>query len=329
MFETEFVCTPTARHPSCHCASVVELANGDLLCCWYAGEGEAKPNVQILTARKPAGAREWLPPEVAVDDDPNKPMGNCILWEDARGRVWLFYNVMHGKLEGHWGPGVRWDTCDSRYRISEDGGRTWGEVQWLRREYNNVFRTKPLVTSKGSVIIGVEHSRENSHFFISPDGGETWTYTGKIPGVPCSHPTQIERSDGSILALLRPEEYPLVGRSVSLDGGYTWSLALNTDLPNPGAAVDMVKLTDGRVALAFNNSYRRRSPLSLALSLDEGETWPYIRDVDAGDIGEYSYPGLIQGRDGRLHLVYTWRRTHIKHAAVEPDWILGAAAPAK
>lgn len=33
---------------------------------------------------------------------------------------------------------------------------------------------------------------------------------------------------------------------------------------------------------------------------------------------EYSYPYLLQGRDGSLHLVYTWHRTRIKHIRLDP-----------
>ena len=34
--------------------------------------------------------------------------------------------------------------------------------------------------------------------------------------------------------------------------------------------------------------------------------------------GEYSYPALIQARDGRVHVTYTWRRERIKHVVVDP-----------
>jgi len=320
MFESEFVCYPNERFPSCHCSTIVELPDGELLCAWYAGSAEARRDVAILTARKPVGAKEWSEPAVAVDDDPNKPMGNCVLWADGRGRVWLFYNVMHGKLEGHWGPGVRWDTCDCRYRISEDGGRMWGDLVMLREEWNLVFRTKPLVHSSGDIIIGLEHSRENSHFFISENQGESWFYTDQIPGVPNEQPTLIERKDGSILALLRPDEQPFIARSLSTDRGRTWSVAENTQLPNPGAAIDMVKLRDGRVVLAFNNSPEKRTPLTLAMSTDEGETWPLMRDIETEE-GEFSYPAIIQDSKGLLHLTYTWRRTHIRHACFDAEWI--------
>jgi len=33
---------------------------------------------------------------------------------------------------------------------------------------------------------------------------------------------------------------------------------------------------------------------------------------------EFSYPYLLQGRDGHLHLVYTWHRARIKHVRLDP-----------
>ena len=34
---------------------------------------------------------------------------------------------------------------------------------------------------------------------------------------------------------------------------------------------------------------------------------------------EFSYPFLLQSRDGTLHLVYTWHRTRIKHISLDPS----------
>ena len=34
---------------------------------------------------------------------------------------------------------------------------------------------------------------------------------------------------------------------------------------------------------------------------------------------EFSYPFLLQSRDGTLHLVYTWHRTRIKHIRIDPS----------
>lgn len=43
---------------------------------------------------------------------------------------------------------------------------------------------------------------------------------------------------------------------------------------------------------------------------------------------EFSYPYLLQGRDGYLHLVYTWHRTRIKHVRLDPLQTLEAAQAA-
>ena len=45
---------------------------------------------------------------------------------------------------------------------------------------------------------------------------------------------------------------------------------------------------------------------------------------------EYSYPYLLQSRDGYLHLLYTWHRSRIKHVRLDPRQVLqsDAASPA-
>ena len=56
-----------------------------------------------------------------------------------------------------------------------------------------------------------------------------------------------------------------------------------------------------------------RSPLSIALSLDQGDTWPIKRvlqlhDDNSSAVGEYSYPSLLQTADGLIHVTYTYDR---------------------
>jgi hypothetical protein len=47
-------------------------------------------------------------------------------------------------------------------------------------------------------------------------------------------------------------------------------------------------------------------------------------------VREFSYPYLLQSRDGYLHLVYTWHRSRIKHVRLDPLQVLqpDAALPA-
>lgn len=316
----EQITPPTERLPRCHCSSVVELPSGDLLACWYAGQDEARPDAAMVTSRRARGADSWTPAEI-IADTPGKPEGNGILFVMPDGVLWLIYGTMQGEIDGPSGPGVRWVTCDVRCMTSTDEGRTWSDIRMLREQLGMVVRTKPIVTDSGEVIFGVENDDGYSRFWITGDNGETWDITGPVAGVPNLHPTIIQRSDGTLLAYLRPDDHHLIARFESADMGRTWTEAVNTDLPNPHAAIDMVKLRDGRVVLAMNNSPDARTPLTLALSEDEGETWPYVRDL-VHEVGkEFHYPAIIEDSDRMLHVTYTNNRVWIGHYRLSPDWI--------
>ncbi len=73
-------------------------------------------------------------------------------------------------------------------------------------------------------------------------------------------------------------------------------------------------LRDGRVVMIFNNTSSGRTPLNLAVSSD-GEHFQVFATLES-DRGEYSYPALIQDRNGDLDLTYTWNRKSIRHAHV-------------
>ena len=61
----------------------------------------------------------------------------------------------------------------------------------------------------------------------------------------------------------------------------------------------------------------KRTPLNVAWSAD-GKSWnPWL--VLENTPGEFSYPAIIQSRDGLVHITYTWNRKKIKHVVVDPQ----------
>ena len=74
------------------------------------------------------------------------------------------------------------------------------------------------------------------------------------------------------------------------------------------------------MVLVFNDTHIGRSPLNVALSADEGETWPFRKTLESGE-EKYSYPQLTQTSDGLIHIVYTNRKMTIKHAVFNEEWI--------
>jgi predicted neuraminidase len=100
------------------------------------------------------------------------------------------------------------------------------------------------------------------------------------------------------------------------DQGATWSPMSLTGWPNPNSGLDAVTLADGRHVLVYNHTPRGRTPLNVAVFSD-GKTWQAALILER-EPGEYSYPAVIQAKDGTVHITYTWKRQRVKHVAVDP-----------
>ena len=50
---------------------------------------------------------------------------------------------------------------------------------------------------------------------------------------------------------------------------------------------------------------------------EDGINWQPVLTLEDSPISQYSYPSIIQGKDGRLHAVYTWRRQRVKYAEID------------
>jgi predicted neuraminidase len=135
-------------------------------------------------------------------------------------------------------------------------------------------------------------------------------------------------------AFFRDDSAVSIYYSDSDDDGLTWTTPKPTSLPNNNAGIEAYTLKSGAVIMAFNNlngTQRPRSPLTVALSYDNGMTWPYHRDVQIHDddgphIGEYSYPSILQtpwsASDANdIHLVYTYDRETIKYLRFNENWV--------
>ncbi len=301
-----------APFEQCHASTILELPDGKLLSAWFGGKREGDPSVEIWMSAKPKGGA-WSAPE-AMTHFPEVPTWNPVLFRDAGGKVWLFFKV---------GPDVQ--TWIAGYRTSTDEAKTWSEVGYLPAGLLGPIRSKPITLSDGAILAptSVEaYQTWTAWMDRSTDGGKTWSIHGPLvfDGVRKGliQPTIWETKDGRVRALMRSTRtIGAIVEATSHDGGRTWGPATKTSLPNPDAGIDAVKMTDGRVALVFNDTATARTPLNLTFSDDDGKTWGthYVLEDEPG---EYSYPAVIQGRDGNLQITYTWKRIRIKHVVINP-----------
>lgn len=304
-----------APFASCHASTIVETAEGDFLAAWFGGTDEGARDVAIWMSRLSGG--KWSEPQ-AVARAVGVPTWNPVLFRGRDNHLWLFFKF---------GPSP--ETWTGAFKTSTDGGRTWSEATPLPAGLLGPIKNKPIRLSNGDIVAGtsVESYRSWTAWVErSSDEGKTWTKHGPIviPGEPFGliQPTLVELAPERLRAFMRSRQ-GFIYSADSPDGGRTWSPARPTSLPNPDAGIDCVRLADGRILMVYNHSTRRRTPLSVAISSDGGETWSPFAQLET-ERGEFSYPAVIQASDGDIHITYTWKRKSIKHAVISKDALKGS-----
>jgi hypothetical protein len=158
---------------------------------------------------------------------------------------------------------------------------------------------------------------------LSDDGGETFRLRGYLRGGIHGHlmePRVVELSDGTIVMLIRSQRDGRLWSSESRDGGETWSVAVRTDIPNPGAKVNILRAADGRIFMIHNPSELSgemmvgRNPLSLWVSEDDMKTWPIRVDLvrDRRPRASLNYPdGFLDEEAGLIR--FLWEDTYAVH----------------
>jgi predicted neuraminidase len=309
---SEFVYS-SAPFPSAH-ASTIEQVGTVLVAAWFGGSSEGAPDVGIWAARKVEG--KWSAPvEVANGQQPDGTRLACwnpVLFKPRTGDLMLYYKV--GRSPNDW-----W----GEVRVSSDAGQSWSGPRKLPPGILGPIKNKPVQLANGKIVSPSSTESADTpprwrvHFERSTDRGRSWSSVSPPDtlNVNAIQPTILVLPDGRLHALVRTQASK-VFETWSADSGGSWSPLAPTELPNPNSGIDGVTLRDGRELLVFNRSETERTPLDIAISTD-GKSWRDILVLEQ-EPGEYSYPAVIQTRDGLVHITYTWKRRRIKHVVIDP-----------
>ncbi len=328
ILQTEFL-YEKAPFPSCHASTIVEATDGTLVSAWFGGTQEKHPDVGIWVSRKVNEA--WTAPiEVAngvqyqrVDGTlVRHPTWNPVLLQPKHGPLLLFYKV---------GPNPQ--TWWGLLTTSNDSGKTWTAPRQLPEGILGPIKNKPIELANGVIVCPSSTESPGTdlwqvHMELTSDQGLTWRRTeslndGKSFGA--IQPSLLKLSENDLIAVGRTKQ-KRVFEMRSQDGGITWGEMRASSLPNPNSGVDAVTLADSRHVLIYNHvsgkqdSWGERSPLNLAISKD-GSAWQAALKLEDTPKGEFSYPAVIQTRDGLVHATYTWNRKKIKHVVIDPKRI--------
>ncbi|HNR35134.1 MAG TPA: exo-alpha-sialidase [Candidatus Hydrogenedentes bacterium] len=313
-FSSEVIFEKQPWAPDHHCSTIAEAFNGDLLCVWFGGSFESGDDQALFIARRTKGGRMWSAPDRFVTGQPFHPPGNAVVFRVSANRIGILYDRMDEERpirSGMWGKGTL------MFRYSEDNGATWSNDRELT-DIPGGIRNPPILLRNGDLLVPISGAQPG--FITTRDGGDTWTVRGYIPtgNFRAGQPSVIQRADGSLFAVLRNAPYIL--QSESADNGSTWTEAVPMTLRCPHAGISMCRFDNGHLALVFNDSSIKRTPLSVALSEDEGRTWRPPVALESNP-GEYSYPCVMQSSDGHIHVTYSFLRKTIKHVEFNEHWI--------
>ena len=295
-----------------HASTIVRTDDHHFLVAWFGGTEEKHPDVGIWLSK--GNGDHWSKPiEVAkIREDAH---WNPVLSKTASGEIVLYFKV--GKIIDEW---------ETWYITSSDNGITWTQPQELVKGDHGgrgPVRNKPILLSNGTWLAGASNEKLgvwNAFIDRSEDGGKTWKATKyldldrkQITGEGIIQPTLWESTPGNVHMLLR-SSCGNICRSDSKDYGKTWSKVYRTELPNPNSGIDLTKLSHNQIALVYNRdneNWGERQPLSLAVSSDNGKSWPLTIDIETGKAGdEFSYPAIISVND-TIAVTYTWKRQNI------------------
>ena len=197
---------PTGGWPTAHAPAMVELPNGDLLCCWFAGTYEGSADVHIICSVLPHDGTKWLEP-VDISGDPTRSEQNPSLFYGPDNAVWAMYTAQLDRVEGK--DNMQF-TAVVRCQKSTDGGKTWGAYTTVFPEEGTFCRQPIQVLSNGRWIFAnwlctdsaEGLSGDPTAFRISDDEGKTWRMV-MMPGSNGHvHANVIELEPGHLVAFL-------------------------------------------------------------------------------------------------------------------------------
>ena len=344
-----------------HSASVVEIENGILSAVWYGGTREGSRDTVIMQATlnlhdkapQPRSQNSTSDEEVTATNGDSaqggfsswsashaiasrelaqkdlsryiKKLGNPVITKDSYGRVWLFYVTV--SVGG-------WAGSSIAVMYSDDNGQTWGPSRRIVSSpfinISTLVKSKPFYYEDGTMGLPVYHEfiGKFPEIIRIDKNGELlgkqrlWWARGAL------QPLVVPVSEDDAVVFLRSARTKLnrILRKEIQRHSKENVVPEAVSLFNPNSGLSALRRADGSLLMVFNNSPDQRNILSLAYSEDNGQQWAVIHDFENESkmrANRFGYPTLIQSKGGSYHMLYTWKRTHIKHVEFNDVWLEG------
>jgi sialidase-1 len=268
-------------------------------------------DIDLVMKRSTDGGKSWSKQQVVWDEGTNTCGNPCAVYERFTDTVFLLMTHNLGKdkeadITANKSQGTRsvWITS------STDDGETWTPPRDITADVKNPawgwYATGPgtgIQITRGEhrsrlvVPCDQKNTGQFSHVIYSDDRGKTWKLGGKT-AEGCNESQIVELAEGRLMLSIRPAKAATPapdkgGKSnptakhrkfaVSDDGGETWDpVQEDPALIDPVCQASMMRyrwpagFQSGEI-LFSNPASSARERMTVRLSPDEGETWPYAR----------------------------------------------------
>lgn len=349
-----------------HAPQLCWITPDELACVWMAGGQEGTSGMSIYGCTLKKGSTQWGTPKL-ISQNPDRSEQNPLLFKTDDGRIHLVHTAQTARDPND----LSWQNSGSTFSMQWTAklfhqstaawGKKWSQSKELFPE-NAFCRHPPIQTNKANWLLPIYRSLETEGAFghdnslvlqLDAQGVPT---TGNPIAVPQSkgrvHGSIVYSSDGhSLIQFFRSRLADRIYRSVGNLDGTQWSEPTATDLPNNNSSIQALRLSCGLLLMIFNRFGierdpaearpwgqavwpRNRWPLSIALSDDDGLSWPWVRDIDTGDgfFGsanwannrQLAYPCVVEGLSNEIHLAYSWGgRAAIRYMCIDLRDIIG------
>ena len=309
---------PGENNPRNSEGDFVTLKDGTIMFIYskYVGESSSDHAPASLVARfSKDGGETWTSEDqVIVKNEGGMNVMSVSLLRLQNGNIALFYLRKNST-----------EDCIPMMRISEDEAKTWSEpIMCIRDQpgYYVLNNDRVIQLEDGRLLMAVarhkgpgeEWTNAGSLFaYYSDDDGKTWTASEQVPNdtdIVTQEPGLIELKDGRVMMYIRASG-GFQQLSYSSDQGKTWSAIETSNIPSPLSPATIERMPGGDWLLVWNNNdgsnqelAGKRTPLTAAISSDEGQSWTQIKNIEEDPNGWYCYMAMHFLSDDEVLLGY-------------------------
>lgn len=256
------------------------------------------------------GGKTWTSEDLkVVEREGTMNVMSVSLLRLKNGKIALFYLKKNSETD-----------CIPMVRFSNDEAKTWSDpVPCItdKKGYFVLNNNRVIQLKNGRILMAVNlyNIAEGSILnkgslwsYYSDDNGLTWKSGVEVPNPDkflTQEPGIVELKNKDILMIIRSNP-GVQCISYSKDKGVTWSSVKPSNIKSPVSPASIERIpSTGDLLLVWNNNggddlaiKGKRTPLTVAISKDEGKTWQKAKNVEDDIDGWYCYIAIhFVGKD--------------------------------